>query len=62
MTKSLTNQIYLKSKMFGFKMMEDKNLDENIDEFNKIIIYLQNIGEKANTEDQVVIKFVAISL
>ena len=48
--------------MFGFKMMEDKNLDENIDEFNKIIIYLQNIGEKANTEDQVVIKFVAISL
>ena len=38
MTKSLMNRIYLKVKLFGFKMQEDKNLDENLDEFNKLVI------------------------
>ena len=55
MTKSSTNQIYLKSKLFGFKMLKDKNIDENMDEFNKTIIDLQNIGEKIDVEDQAVI-------
>ena len=36
-------------------MFEDKNLDENMDEFNKLVIDLQNIGENINIEDQVVI-------
>ena len=33
-------------------MQEDKNLDENLDEFNTLVIELENIGEKINDEDQ----------
>ena len=47
--KSLTNRIYLKMKLFGFKMQEDKYLDENFDEFNKLV------GKKINDEDQTII-------
>ncbi|KAJ9698259.1 hypothetical protein PVL29_007372 [Vitis rotundifolia] len=36
-------------------MQEDKNLDENFDEFNKLVIELENIGEKINDEDQIII-------
>ena len=46
MTKSLTNRIYLKAKFFGFKMQEDKSLDENLDEFNKIVIDLENMEKR----------------
>ena len=38
-------------KLFGFKMQEDKNLDENLHEFNKWVIELENIGDKINNED-----------
>ena len=33
MTKSLSNRIYLKKKFYGFKMDENKSIDENINEF-----------------------------
>ena len=55
MTKSFMNRIYLKVKLFGFKMQEDKNLDENLDEFNKLVITQENIGEKINNENQTII-------
>ena len=55
MTKSLTNKIYLKTKLFWFKMQEDKSLEENLDEFNKVVIDLENIGEKIDDENQAVI-------
>ena len=32
-------------------MQEDKNLDENLHEFNKWVIELENIGDKINNED-----------
>ena len=35
-------------------MQEDKNLDENLDEFNTLVIELENIGEKINDEDQTI--------
>ena len=54
-TKSLTNRIYLKVKLFGFKMQEDNNLNENFNEFNKLVIELENIGEKINDKDHAVI-------
>ncbi|PON85728.1 Retrovirus-related Pol polyprotein from transposon TNT 1-94 [Trema orientale] len=55
MTKSLKNQIYLKVKFFGFKMEKDRSLDKNLDEFNKLIIDLENIGEKIDNENQTVV-------
>lgn len=35
MTITLTNRVYLKGKLFRFKMGEYKNLNEYIDEFSK---------------------------
>ncbi|KAJ9697348.1 hypothetical protein PVL29_009245 [Vitis rotundifolia] len=36
-------------------MQEDKNVDENLDKFNKLVIELENIREKINNEDQAII-------
>ena len=55
MTKNLTSRIYLKGKLYGFKIQEDKSMDDNLDEFNKIIIDLKNIGIKIEDEDQAMI-------
>lgn len=38
MTKCLTNKIYLKEELFGFKMDSSKSLEDSLDEFNKITI------------------------
>ena len=51
MTKSLTNRLYLKERLFGFKVQEGQSLDDNIDDFNKIIFDLKNIGVKMEDED-----------
>ena len=40
MVKSLPNRIYLKQNFFGFKMHEGKSIDENIDEFTKLVLDL----------------------
>lgn len=45
-TKSLTNKLYLKERFFGFKMDTTKDLEQNLDEFNRAIIDLVNIREK----------------
>lgn len=55
MTKPLTNQIYLKGLMFGFRMNEDKHVDESLDDFSKIVMDLENIGVKVEEEDQAII-------
>lgn len=47
MTKSLMNRIFHKIKLFGFKMQDEMSLDKNLDEFNKIVIDLKNIGKKS---------------
>lgn len=46
LTKSLTNKLYLKEKFFGFKMDTSKDLEQNLDEFNRITIDLSNIEVK----------------
>ena len=55
MTKSLTSKIYLKGKLFGFKMNTSKSLEENLDDFNVIVIGLENIAESIYEENQAVI-------
>ena len=46
LTKSLTNKIYLKQRMFSFKMDPSKGLGQNLDEFKRMTIELANVGEK----------------
>ena len=55
MVKSLSNKIYLKEQLFGFKMDFSKSLEENLDEFKKITVSLANIGEKISYENQAII-------
>lgn len=51
MTKSLTNKIYPKEQLFGFKIDSTKSLVNNLGEFNKITISLTNIDEKISCEN-----------
>ena len=55
MLKSLSNKIYLKEQLFGFRMDPSKNLEENLDEFKKITVALANIDEKISDENQAII-------
>ena len=36
-SKSLTNKLYLKQKLYGLKMAEDSDLSQHINVFNQII-------------------------
>lgn len=42
-------------------MQKHKSLDENLDEFNKIVIDLENIGEKIGDKDQAMILLNSLS-
>lgn len=49
------NRIFLKERLFSFKMDVSKGLEENIDDFNEICMDLVNLGEQLDTENQAVI-------
>ena len=55
--KFLSNKIYLKEQLFGFRMDPSKNIEENLDEFKKITVSLANIDEKIFDENQSIIIF-----
>ena len=55
MTKSLVNRLYLKQALYSFKMQEDKAIDEQLDTFNKLISYLENIVVSIDDEVQVLL-------
>ncbi|TXG67745.1 hypothetical protein EZV62_009020 [Acer yangbiense] len=52
LTKSLTNKVYLKERLFSFKMDPSKCLGQNLDEFKKMIIELANAGENEKLSDE----------
>nr|GEU48166.1 retrovirus-related Pol polyprotein from transposon TNT 1-94 [Tanacetum cinerariifolium] len=51
MTKSLANKLYLKKKLYAFYMSAGRKISEHIDEFNKIVLDLENIKVKFEDED-----------
>ncbi|TXG53283.1 hypothetical protein EZV62_022452 [Acer yangbiense] len=57
LTKSLTNKIYLKERLFAFKMNASKGLGQNLDDFKKMTIELANTGidEKLSDENEAII-------
>lgn len=52
MTKSLANRLYLRQKLYLFKMQIGRSAEEQIDEFNKIIIDIENIDVSIDDQDQ----------
>ncbi|MDO7987387.1 hypothetical protein OC713_02560 [Sweet potato little leaf phytoplasma] len=55
LTKSLTNKLYLKEKFFGFRMDTSKDLEQNLDDFNRATLDLNNIGETVSDENKAII-------
>ncbi|GJU59113.1 retrovirus-related pol polyprotein from transposon TNT 1-94 [Tanacetum coccineum] len=61
MTKSLSNKLYLKKKLFTFYMHSGKKLSKHIDEFNKLIRDLANIDDDIDDEDQALMLLTSLS-
>ena len=55
LVKSLPNKIFLLEQFFGFKMDTTKDLDANIDDFNKLCLDLSNCDQKFSDEHFAVI-------
>ncbi|KAL0756048.1 hypothetical protein Bca101_093716 [Brassica carinata] len=53
-TKSLPNMIYLKKKFSCFKMEEEKPMEENFDQFLKLVADLASIKIDISDEDQAI--------
>uniref|UniRef100_A0A803PGK5 GAG-pre-integrase domain-containing protein n=1 Tax=Cannabis sativa TaxID=3483 RepID=A0A803PGK5_CANSA len=61
MTKSSVNRLYLKHALYSFKMMEDKSIGKQIDEFNKLILDFKNIGVTVEDKDQALLLLSSLS-
>lgn len=55
MTKSLANHLYIKQRLYSFKFVEEKGIEEQLDMFNKTIDDLENIDVKMEDEDKAII-------
>ncbi|GKC66055.1 retrovirus-related pol polyprotein from transposon TNT 1-94 [Tanacetum coccineum] len=61
MTKSLANKLYLKKKLYTFYMTAGRKISEHIDEFNKIVLDLENIEVKFEDEDLALLLLTSLS-
>ena len=55
MTKNLSNRLYLKVRFFTCKMAECNDSQDHIDEFNKLIMDLENIGVEDEDENKTLV-------
>ena len=57
MSKSLTNNLLLKNKLYGLKIAEGSALDQHINAFNHFISDLNRVDVKFEEEDMALILF-----
>ena len=50
--KDLSNKMFIREKLFSFKMNQNKNLDENLDEFKKLTNAFNQTEEKLGAENE----------
>ena len=62
MTKSLTNKLLLKQRLFSLCMNEGTPLRYHLDQFNTILLELRNIFVKVENEDAALILLVSLPL
>lgn len=60
MSKALPNMIYLKQKLYSFKMSENLSIEGNIDEFLHIIADLENTNVLVSDEDQAILLLMSL--
>lgn len=57
----LTNNLYIKERFLGFKMNLTKELETNIDEFNRMLLDLSNMKETMFEENRAIILLNSLS-
>lgn len=62
MTKSLTNKLLLKQRLFSLRMHEGTQLRDHLDQLNTILLELRNIDVKVEDEDAALILLVSLPL
>lgn len=60
MTKTITNRIYLKSKLYTCKMEEGTSIREYVNKFDRIISDLKDIEVKIDEEDQALLLLLSL--
>jgi len=60
MSKALPNRIYLKQKLYSFKMSENLSIEGNIDEFLHIVAHLENLNVLVFDEDQAILLLMSL--
>ena len=55
MSKTLTQKLYLKQKLYGLKMQQGSDLTDHINVFNQLIANLGMVDEKIDDEDKAII-------
>lgn len=60
MVKTLPNRVYLQLKVYNFRMQDSKSVDENIDDFLKLIADLNNLEIEVPDEVQAVLLLSAL--
>ena len=54
-SKAMPNRIYMKEKFFAFKMDDSKSIENGIDEFNIVVLDLEELEVKIDEEDKAVV-------
>ncbi|GAA0178681.1 hypothetical protein LIER_29870 [Lithospermum erythrorhizon] len=62
MTKSLTNKLLLKERLFGLRIQEDTSLKNHLDHLNSILLDLHNIDIKIEDEDAALILLASLPM
>ncbi|KAJ4704584.1 Retrovirus-related Pol polyprotein from transposon TNT 1-94 [Melia azedarach] len=62
MTKSLTNKLLLKQRLFSLRMQEGMPLRDHLDQLSTILLELRNIDVKVEDEDAALILLVSLPL
>jgi len=62
MTKNLANKLRLKEHIYTIRMVEGTPIQSHLDEFNSIILDLENIDVKIDDEDKAVLFVVSLLL
>ena len=60
MSKALPNRIYLKQKLYSYKMQESLSVEGNIDEFLHLIADLENTNVLVSDEDQAILLLMSL--
>jgi hypothetical protein len=60
MTKSLTNKLLMKQRLFALRMQEGAALKDHLDELNSILMDLKNIEVQIDDEDAALILLVSL--